>query len=156
MSNKQFKNQDGIWEVYTEIEIDASPEKVWSVLTNFDRIDEWSPTLKGVRGELKDGAKVECDYFWNGKLNKLSHTLIVEEGVMFGWSDNFAPLAKDRHIFEVTPIDGGQRTLFMQTDKVTGLLGRIIGKSFTKQMLETYKVFNQRLKERVEKQEIAG
>ena len=135
MENKQFKNQDGNWEVYTELKIDAPPEKVWQVLTDFERIKEWSPALQGLRGEFKDGAKVECDYFWSGKVNKLKHTLIVEDGVMFGWSDPVIPMTKDHHIYKVTPIDDGQSTLFTQTDKITGFLSPLIGKSFTKQML---------------------
>ena len=150
MSNKQFKNQQGIWEVYTETTIDAPPAKVWQVLTDFEKIGEWSPSLKAVRGEFADGAKVDCDYFWNGRLNKIAHTLIVEEGVLFGWSDRFLPMAKDNHIFKLAPIDDGKRTKFMQTDEITGFVGRLIGKSFTRQMLESYADFNQKLKERVE------
>ncbi|MEM7134153.1 MAG: SRPBCC domain-containing protein [Chloroflexota bacterium] len=150
MENKQFKNEDGNWAVHTEIEIDASPQKVWQVLTDFEKIGEWSPALRGLRGELKDGAKVECDYFWSGKVNKLTHTLIVEDGVMFGWSDPVIPLTKDYHVYKVSPIGDGQRTLFAQTDRITGLLSPIIAKSFTAQMLETYTEFNQCLKERVE------
>lgn len=41
-----------------EIIINASPEKVWQVLTNTDAYPEWNPTMQLVKGNVKVGNKV--------------------------------------------------------------------------------------------------
>ena len=46
-------------ELYTEIEIDASPEQVWNILTDFTRLPEWNPFMQRASGVLKTGEKIE-------------------------------------------------------------------------------------------------
>ncbi len=48
--------------VHHEILINASPQKVWEVLTNMDDYDEWNPTMKLVNGEVKVGNKVTYQF----------------------------------------------------------------------------------------------
>lgn len=42
-------------EIKTEILINATPEKVWSILTNFDNYPNWNPFIKSIKGEVKVG-----------------------------------------------------------------------------------------------------
>lgn len=44
--------------VHTEIIIPSAPEKVWQVLTDIERYQEWNPAITLVDGELKAGNKV--------------------------------------------------------------------------------------------------
>lgn len=44
--------------VHHEISINASPERVWQVLTDMASYDEWNPTMKLVQGEVTEGNKV--------------------------------------------------------------------------------------------------
>ena len=44
--------------VNTEIEIKASPEKVWSILTDINKWHEWSPTINASEGEAAVGSTV--------------------------------------------------------------------------------------------------
>lgn len=44
--------------VHHEIMIDASPEKVWSVLTDTDNYDSWNPVMKLLEGTILEGNKV--------------------------------------------------------------------------------------------------
>jgi hypothetical protein len=44
--------------VHHEIEINASPQKVWSVLADTDSYDSWNPVMKLLEGEIKEGNKV--------------------------------------------------------------------------------------------------
>ena len=46
-------------ELYTEIEIEASPERVWQVLTDIDQFSEWNPFIRSAKGELKVGSQLE-------------------------------------------------------------------------------------------------
>ena len=52
--------------VHTEIVIDAPPEVVWAVLTDWDRLPEWSPTIQGMTGDVTDGGQVVVDYIHPG------------------------------------------------------------------------------------------
>ncbi|MCA9643445.1 MAG: SRPBCC domain-containing protein, partial [Myxococcales bacterium] len=46
-------------EVRTQIEIAASREEVWEVLTDFARYPEWNPVIVSVKGDLRAGANVD-------------------------------------------------------------------------------------------------
>nr|WP_299386427.1 SRPBCC domain-containing protein [Allomuricauda sp.] len=48
--------------VHHEITINASPEKVWGVLTDMNAYDEWNPTMKLIKGEVKVGNKVTYEF----------------------------------------------------------------------------------------------
>lgn len=48
--------------VHHEISINATPQKVWKVLTNMSAYDEWNPTMKLVNGEIKVGNKVTYQF----------------------------------------------------------------------------------------------
>lgn len=46
-------------EVSADIEINASPERVWSILTDFPAYPTWNPYIYPVRGEAKAGTQLE-------------------------------------------------------------------------------------------------
>jgi len=43
----------------SEIEIDAPPERVWAVLTDFRAYPDWNPFIRRISGDLREGAKLE-------------------------------------------------------------------------------------------------
>ena len=47
-------------EIRTEIDIDASPEYVWGMLTDFNKYPKWNPLIQSISGPLKMGAQVEA------------------------------------------------------------------------------------------------
>ena len=42
-------------EISTNININATAEKVWSVLTNFSKYSDWNPFIKTIEGEVLFG-----------------------------------------------------------------------------------------------------
>jgi hypothetical protein len=42
-----------------EVGIDAPPERVWAVVTDFAAYPEWNPFIRRISGELHEGAKLE-------------------------------------------------------------------------------------------------
>lgn len=46
-------------EIMTEIDIDASPERVWDILTDFPSYVLWNPFIHRAYGSLKEGEKIE-------------------------------------------------------------------------------------------------
>ncbi len=45
-------------EIKTEILINATPERVWSIFTNFNNYPSWNPFIKSISGEVKVGSKI--------------------------------------------------------------------------------------------------
>jgi uncharacterized protein YndB with AHSA1/START domain len=46
-------------ELHSEIVIDASPERVWDVLTDFATYPQWNPFIRRISGELGVGGRLE-------------------------------------------------------------------------------------------------
>ena len=142
-------------QVYTEIEIHATREQVWSVLTDFEKLSDWSSSFQNliVEGSFETGVKATSYYKSPipGHELKFEHHLIeVVQGVSFGWSDplGFAGMT-DHHIFKLETLDNGH-TKFVQTDGVTGGASRFLGHLVANNMEGQYRKFNQELKARVE------
>ena len=49
-------------ELRTEIEIQATPDKVWQVLTSLDKYPEWNPFIHHAIGKAKVGEKVDITF----------------------------------------------------------------------------------------------
>src|SRR6185369_12184111 len=45
-------------EIKTEILINASPEKVWAIFSDFENYPKWNPFIKSLTGEVKVGEKI--------------------------------------------------------------------------------------------------
>jgi len=138
--------------VYTAITIDAPPEQVWAVLTDWERLPEWSTSLQGMTGDIRDGGSVIVDFVSpsNGKVLVMEHTLTYSEGESFSWSDPFLVGIYDQHEYRLEALPDG-RTRFIQSDAVQGrLLSRLLGGTIAGLLLDAYEQFNQDLKARVE------
>jgi hypothetical protein len=112
-------------ELYTEIEINASPEDVWAVLTDFSKFPEWNPFMRRASGEVKQGERIEV-YLQppDGTGMAFKPTLTrVEANRELRWlGHTFVPGVFDgEHIFIIEALEGtGVR--FVQREKFTGML----------------------------------
>ena len=144
------KHSNFHWSIYTEVEIDAPKEKVWSVLTDFQQMPQWSKTLQNIEGSLTNGTKTKVVYIFKGKSRVIHHTMVdFEDGTQFGWSDTLIPFAKDRHIYRVEAISDS-RSRFVQTDEVKGPTALLVSGMLMAEMSKTYPIFNEALKAIVE------
>lgn len=48
-----------------DIAIQASPERIWSILADFAAYPEWNPYIKAVRGQVAPEAGIEMDLLYN-------------------------------------------------------------------------------------------
>ena len=146
--------QDKSNNIFTEIIINATPEEVWSVLTDWEKLKEWSSSFVGIKeDELKKG-EVSTAYFknpMNGKIMEFTHIVTdYEHGKIFGWSGELdAHGMTDHHIFSIKANDDGT-TLFQQEDGFHGPHSKFMNFLAKHQMKSSYKRFNEELKARVE------
>jgi hypothetical protein len=112
-------------EIKTEILINATPEKVWSILINFDNYHHWNPFIKSVNGEIKVSQKIKVTI---KPTNSKSMTfkpkvLVFETNKELRWIGNFLfkGLFDGEHKFEL--IDNGDgTTTFKQSENFKGIL----------------------------------
>ncbi|HWR02047.1 MAG TPA: SRPBCC domain-containing protein [Chlorobaculum sp.] len=112
----------------TEVSIDASRERVWSVLTDFGNYPSWNPFLRkiighpGPNGELR--ITVKLPLFPPVAFDARITSLVPGESI--GWyAVFFKGLLCARHWFELHKIDS-EGTLMIHFEEFTGLLSGIV------------------------------
>ena len=142
--------------VRTSIEIDAPHDVVWSVLTDFSSMPEWSSSFQGLEGDFRDGGRVTARFRMMGFEQRFDHELkFFEDGVQFGWSDPLGAGFTDRHVYRVEPLLNGRARL-VQSDEPHGPSVRVFGGVIGRQTVAAYQVFNRELKARAEAVHRAG
>lgn len=139
--------------VFTQIEINATPEQVWSVLTDWDKLEEWSSSFIGISTDKMVLGEVFISYFKNpitGKAIELKHVCTdYEEGRKFGWSGDIIGKVTDHHVYSLEPTKIGT-TLFKQEDGLHGPNSKFLNFLAEHKMTALYNKFNNELKNRVE------
>lgn len=142
-------------EIKTEILINATPEKVWSILIDFDNYPNWNPFIKSIKGEVKVGNKITAiieppeskgmtfkpkilSFDTNKELKWLGHLL-------------FAGLFDGEHKFELVDNRNGTTT-FRQSEKFKGILVPLFKKQLDINTKKGFEEMNSKLKELAEQQ----
>ena len=144
------KDSEGRWTVFTEIEIDAPPAKVWQVLTDFARMPEWADgSLQSVE-PFVDGQEAKV-MFHNGMYTmKMNRMLKIVDGESFEWEGKVTLGLLDHHVCRIEAIEGGERTRFIQTDLADGAIGKPLGWIMMNSFRKNYDKWNKSLKAAVE------
>jgi len=140
-------------QIRTEIEIISTPDKVWGILTDFEKYPEWNPFIKKVTGSLRDGEKLEVLIVPPDRKGMVFKPT-VKEVIMdkrLRWSGRvfFPGIFDGEHIFEM--IDVNDNTLkFVQRENFSGLLVPLLWKSIEEPTRNGFSAMNRALKERAE------
>ncbi len=141
-------------EITTEVIINAIPEKVWAVFTNFSNYPLWNPFIKSVTGTIAVGHRIAVRLEppgGNGMTFK-PKVLAFDMNKEFRWLGNlfFPGLFDGEHIFEL--IDNGNgTTTFRQSEKFKGILVPLFKKMLDTTTKNAFNLMNMKLKEIVEK-----
>jgi len=118
-------------EVRSEIRIDASPEEVWRVLTDFAAYPTWNPFVKSISGDMKPGERITLTLQPGpGEARTVRpKVLCVDPGKSFVWQSHHSIpfLVRAAHCFEIEPDEGG-KTRFIQREIFSGLLASIMAR----------------------------
>jgi hypothetical protein len=137
-------------EIKTEILINSTPEKVWSILTKFDNYPNWNPFIKSLNGDVKVGKKIIVKIQPpNSKgMTFKPKILSFETNKEISWLGHllFTGLFDGEHKFEL--IDNGNgTTTFKQSEKFKGIFVGLLNLENTKKGFEA---MNEKLKELAE------
>ncbi len=136
----------------TEIQIEARPEEVWSILTDLRQYAEWNPFIKRAEGNVKEGQKLEvCISPPNGKEMIFKPTVkSVVENSEFNWLGRLLlpGIFDGEHIFTITKNETG--CSLVQKEQFSGLLVPLMWSSMEKGTREGFELMNSALKQRAE------
>jgi len=141
-------------DINTEILINARPERVWAILTNYESYPKWNPFIRSILGEVKVGNKINIRISSGSREMGFSpKVLSYTEHKVICWRGHFLipGIFDGTHRFELIPTGDGC-TLFKHSERFTGLLLPFMSRQLanTKQGFEA---MNTRLKEESEKVE---
>lgn len=112
------------------IEIDAPPDRVWTVLTDFASYSSWNPFIRAISGEIASGAKLKVNIRPEGRRGMTFRPEVLEatDARRLRWlgSLGMKGIFDGEHRFEIEPLGGG-RTRFRQSERFTGLLVPLLG-----------------------------
>jgi hypothetical protein len=137
-------------EVRTEIEIKAGPEKVWKILADFEKYEQWNPFINRIMGQAKEGAKIEIHIKTPaGKKRRYEPVVTkVDPGRELRWMGKSWVL-NGEHIFTIEQLEQ-DRVRFVQREVFDGLLTGFFGKSLDTDIKQGFGGMNLALKERAE------
>ncbi len=139
-------------ELRTEIEIRASPEKVWQILTDLDKYPEWNPFIHHAFGDAKAGEKVDIT-FHSGSKDMTLHCKVVkvEPNKEFCWKYHVAlpGLFNGEHHFIIEPVDAN-RVRFVDREVFNGLLVPLQAKDIDTNSRHGFEQMDKALKARAE------
>jgi hypothetical protein len=120
--------------IRTEALIPAAPERVWTVLADFDRYAEWNPLNIKAVGQARLGDKVPMTFLNLSKpgttLDQTVTIVACEPGRSLAWGGQVPLLFKGRHHFTLMAEGPGTRVLHGED------LGGLIPMTFSKAQIE--------------------
>ncbi|MEJ2445769.1 MAG: SRPBCC domain-containing protein [Exilibacterium sp.] len=134
----------------SEVVIKASAERVWSVVSAFDKYPEWNPFLLSITGNLREGEPLSVKVKMQDKTNLFKVRVTrVSAGREFRWQTGWKGLLRSEHYFSVRKINES-KVSFRQGEIFWGVFSFIIGHGLLEQAASNFERMNEALKQRAE------
>jgi hypothetical protein len=139
-------------QLHTTIAIEARAEQVWAVLADVEHYGEWNPFVTAIDGSLAVGERLRVRLTPPGArgVTMKPRVTVVEPGRTFEWLGSIVVrgIFDGRHRFEIEATDGGTR--FTQRESFSGVLVKLLPRSFHARTAAGFTAMNEALKARVE------
>jgi len=136
-------------ELSSEIEIQASGERVWQILTDFKRFPDWNPFIRWVRGEAIAGERLQVRIQPSGTSSTTFRPTVLkaEPNRELRWLGRLlvTGLFDGEHIFSIDAL-GPQKVRFAQREIFSGWLVPVMAKSLDNNTRRGFEEMNQALK----------
>ena len=140
-------------EIHTEIEIDATPDAVWSVLVDFASYPQWNPFIRSIQGAALAGTSLVARIQPSGASGMTFRptVLMADPPREFRWLGKLLVrgLFDGEHRFAIRELPGG-RSRFEQSERFTGLLVALFRGALDRDTKRGFAEMNLALKQRVE------
>jgi hypothetical protein len=138
-------------ELSSEIEINASPQRVWKILTDFEKYEQWNPFIHRIVGQAKEGSKIQIRIETPGGKNRKYEPTVtrVEESRELRWLGK-SFLLNGEHIFLIVWLQP-KRVRFVNREIFDGLLTLFFGRRTHEDIRAGFEEMNNALKERAER-----
>ena len=140
-------------EIHTEISINATPEKVWAILTDFDNYPNWNPFIKSISGDVRVGNKIttRLEFPLGQGTTFKPKVLAFETNKELRWIGHlwFPGLFDGEHKFELIDNKNGTTT-FKQSEYFEGILVPFFQQVLDKNTTDSFNLMNKKLKEMAE------
>lgn len=137
----------------SEIEIQASPERVWDVLTDFASYLAWNPFIPRIAGAVEVGARLETRLQPPGGRGMSFRPTVVlaDPAKELRWLGRLGlpGLFDGEHSFRIEAL-GPDRVRFVQSERFAGLLAPLILPFVERGTRKGFEAMNQALKARAE------
>ncbi|GAA5174644.1 SRPBCC domain-containing protein [Niveibacterium umoris] len=141
-------------ELRTTVDIQASPNQVWAILTDFATYPEWNPFIRAVRGEpiagrslnvsVVSGAAKRTRSYWPRVLSsEAPRELRWQQRMMFGG------LLEGEHRFKLVQRSDGS-TRLVHSECFTGLLVPLLRDRIEREARPGFEAMNEALRLRAE------
>lgn len=142
-------------EISSVIEIDASAEEVWGILTDFNQFSQWNPLIRNfIVSSLKEGEKLEISLKYPGAskstklFTKINHFKPNSE---FGWTEKIlvGGLVESTRKIRVVPLKENTCRVY-QGETMKGVFSSMVSNDALAQRKKAFDNMNRALKKRAE------
>lgn len=145
--------------IHTEIDVQATPEQVWGVLTDFAAYPEWNPFIQRIAGDIAVGAKLDAFLQPPGNrgMRFRPTVLAATPAQELRWLGHLgvAGVFDGEHIFRIEPL-GADGVRFVQEERFAGVLAPLLLRFIEGSTKEGFAAMNAALKARVEQSAPTG
>jgi hypothetical protein len=146
-----------VHEIQTEIDIAASPERLWAILTDFAAYPDWNPFIRSIEGPLEKGGRltVSIQPVGASAMTFRPTVLVATPNAELRWLGKFLfrGVFDGEHYLQIAPSTPG-RVRFVQGEKFGGLLVGLSKSKIEGGVRAGFIAMNQALKSRAEKDPI--
>ncbi len=140
-------------ELRSQIEIQASAERVWQILTDFASFSQWNPFIRRASGNVGVGERLEVCIQPSGARGRTFRPTVVkaEPNRELRWLGRLLipGIFDGEHIFSIEPL-GTNRLRFVQREIFTGLLVPLFTRQLDTNVRRGFEEMNHALKVRAE------
>lgn len=134
--------------IKTHITINAPKERVWEILTDFEKYPDWNPFVKSLEGEVKEGGRIRIQL---PGMTFRPTVLAFDPNTELRWLGHlgFKGLFDGEHKFYLTKNADGS-TEFEHSEEFHGLLVGLFSGMLERDTRPGFEAMNQKLKELAE------
>jgi hypothetical protein len=140
-------------EIKTEILISASPDRIWTILLDFEKYPSWNPFIKYIKGTAASGSQLKVRIQPPGSKAMIfkPKILALEAPKELRWVGHllFSGLFDGEHSFKIVDNKNGTST-FIHSESFQGILIPLFKKQLNSNTKEGFELMNERLKEMAE------